>query len=101
MRHRHTPVAGTAFRPGASSRIPFAACRRRFIGTGSLWLWQDKREPKGGGMNTRAEPASKTLAVNGLRLHYLEWGKPGALPVICVHGYTSSAQAFNALARHL
>jgi len=52
-------------------------------------------------MSTRAEPGSKTLTVNGLGLHYLEWGRPGALPVLCVHGYTSSAQAFNALARHL
>jgi esterase len=38
--------------------------------------------------------------VNGLCLHYLDWGNAGAPPVICVHGYTSSAQAFNALARH-
>ena len=52
-------------------------------------------------MSERQEPVSKTLTANGLRLHYLEWGRPGALPVICVHGYTSSAQAFNALARHL
>jgi pimeloyl-ACP methyl ester carboxylesterase len=52
-------------------------------------------------MTARPEPASKTLTVNGLNLHYLDWGKPGALPVVCVHGYTSSAQAFNALARHL
>lgn len=52
-------------------------------------------------MTDRAQPLSKSLTANGLRLHYLEWGRPGALPVICVHGYTSSAQSFNALARHL
>lgn len=52
-------------------------------------------------MTDRPQPASKTLAANGLRLHYLEWGDPQALPVICVHGYTSSAEAFNALARRL
>ena len=52
-------------------------------------------------MTTLSQPTSKTLNANGLRLHYLEWGKPGALPVICVHGYTSSAEAFNALARRL
>jgi pimeloyl-ACP methyl ester carboxylesterase len=40
------------------------------------------------------------LTVNGLRLHYLDWGKAGASPVVCVHGFTSSAQSFNALARH-
>jgi esterase len=52
-------------------------------------------------MTTLSQPTEKTLDANGLRLHYLEWGKPGALPVICVHGYTSSAEAFNALARRL
>lgn len=52
-------------------------------------------------MDTTIEPASKTLRANGLELHYLEWGKPNAPPIVCVHGFTSSAQAFNALARHL
>src|SRR5579872_4232368 len=52
-------------------------------------------------MSERGTPVSRTLTVNGLRLHYLEWGRPAALPVICVHGYTSSAQSFSALARHL
>jgi esterase len=50
-------------------------------------------------MTTRLEPVSQALDVNGLRVHYLDWGNPGAPPVVCVHGYTSSAQAFNALAR--
>jgi pimeloyl-ACP methyl ester carboxylesterase len=52
-------------------------------------------------MTVTTEPSSRSLSANGLSLHYLEWGRPGALPVVCVHGYTSSAQAFNALARHL
>jgi pimeloyl-ACP methyl ester carboxylesterase len=51
-------------------------------------------------MATPTQPESKTLKVNDLALHYLEWGKPEAPPIVCVHGYTSSAQAFNALARH-
>ena len=46
------------------------------------------------------QPTSKSLTVNGLRVHYLDWGDAGASPVVCVHGYTSSAQAFNAPARH-
>jgi len=50
-------------------------------------------------MTTPLEPTSQTLDVNGLRVHYLDWSNPGAPPVVCVHGYTSSAQAFNALAR--
>jgi esterase len=49
----------------------------------------------------RTKPLSKTLRVNDLALHYLEWGKTDAPPIVCVHGYTGSADAFNALARHL
>jgi len=52
-------------------------------------------------MTTPSQPTSKFVTVNGLRLHYLDWGNVGAPPVVCVHGYTSSAQAFNALARQL
>lgn len=51
-------------------------------------------------MSTRLQPADKTVTVNGLRIHYLEWGAANAPPVVCVHGYTGSADAFNALARH-
>jgi pimeloyl-ACP methyl ester carboxylesterase len=47
------------------------------------------------------QPKSEFLSVRGLQLHYLDWGNHGAPPVVCVHGYTSSAQAFNAPARHL
>jgi pimeloyl-ACP methyl ester carboxylesterase len=43
---------------------------------------------------------SRFVTVNGLRLHYLDWGQAAAPPVVCVHGYTSSAQAFSAPARH-
>jgi pimeloyl-ACP methyl ester carboxylesterase len=52
-------------------------------------------------MTTRPQPTAKSLTVNGLRLNYLEWGRAEAPAVVCVHGYTSSAQAFNGLARHL
>lgn len=52
-------------------------------------------------MATLAQPHSAFLTVNGLRLHYLDWGNAGAPPVVCLHGYTSSADAFNALARQL
>jgi pimeloyl-ACP methyl ester carboxylesterase len=52
-------------------------------------------------MATPTIPLSKTLTVNGLALHYLEWGALDAPPIVCVHGYTGSADAFNALARHL
>ena len=52
-------------------------------------------------MATLTEPQSHTLTVNDLTLHYLEWGEADAPPIVCVHGYTGSADAFNALARHL
>src|SRR5215475_6716870 len=51
-------------------------------------------------MATLPQPQSKFLTVNGLRVHYLDWDHPSAPPVVCVHGYTSSAQAFNPPARH-
>ena len=48
-------------------------------------------------MTTTLQPTSMFLTVNELRLHYLDWGRAGAPPIVCVHGYTSSAEAFNAL----
>jgi pimeloyl-ACP methyl ester carboxylesterase len=48
---------------------------------------------------TLVEPTSQQVTVNGLRVHYLEWGHAEAPAMVCVHGYTSSAQAFNAPAR--
>jgi pimeloyl-ACP methyl ester carboxylesterase len=52
-------------------------------------------------MTTLTQPLSKNLRVNGLAVHYLEWGEADAPAIVCVHGYTGSADAFNALARHL
>jgi pimeloyl-ACP methyl ester carboxylesterase len=52
-------------------------------------------------MTIPMQPLSKTLRVNDLALHYLEWGEADAPPIVCVHGYTGSADAFNALTRHL
>ena len=45
------------------------------------------------------EAKSEFLSVDGVRLHYLDRGNGGAPPVVCVHGYASSAQAFSAPAR--
>ena len=52
-------------------------------------------------MTEGVQPTSTFLTINNLQLHYLEWGCHGMPVVVCVHGYTSSAQAFNALARRL
>ena len=45
-------------------------------------------------MATQLEPKSQAISVNGLRLHYLERGDSAAPALVCVHGYTGSAQAF-------
>jgi len=50
-------------------------------------------------MSTTVQAESRYLTVNGLRLHHLDWGNPSAPPLVFVHGYTSSAQAFNVPAR--
>ena len=42
---------------------------------------------------------TSTLAINGLQVRCVEWGRADAPPVVCVHGYTSSGEAFNAVAR--
>lgn len=52
-------------------------------------------------MTTVAQPKSHFRTVNALRLHYFDWGNAGAPPLLWVHGYTSSAEAFHAPARHL
>jgi pimeloyl-ACP methyl ester carboxylesterase len=49
---------------------------------------------------TLRQPTSKRYTANGLDLHYLDWGNEGADPIVCVHGYTGSAVAFNGMARH-
>jgi pimeloyl-ACP methyl ester carboxylesterase len=34
------------------------------------------------------------LTINGLRLRYLEWGDPNAPPMLLLHGFSSTAQAW-------
>jgi pimeloyl-ACP methyl ester carboxylesterase len=52
-------------------------------------------------MTGTLQPRDEFLNVNELRLHYLDWGAGDRPAVVCVHGYTGSAQAFNALARRV
>ena len=47
-----------------------------------------------------AQPTSERVTIGGLQLHYLDWGNAAAPPLVCVHGYTGSADAFNGFARH-
>jgi esterase len=36
----------------------------------------------------------RTLTVNGLRLRVLEWGDPSSPPILLLHGYSSTAEAW-------
>ncbi len=46
-------------------------------------------------------PQSKFAKVNGIRMHYLEWGEPGAPDVLLVHGWTSWAQSWSYVAKQI
>lgn len=50
-------------------------------------------------MTTTVTPTSHFVDVNGLRLHYLDWGNPGAPTVVCVHGFRGNAHSFDGMAR--
>ena len=52
-------------------------------------------------MTTETTQATdRFVRVGDLNLHYLEWGEPGAPPVVMVHGLTGNAHAFDSLAAH-
>lgn len=45
-----------------------------------------------------APPTDKYLTVNGLRLHYLDWGNPDKPPFVMIHGIARVAHTFDHLA---
>src|SRR5688500_10426010 len=47
-----------------------------------------------------AAPADRYADVNGIRIHYLEWGDAGAQPLVLLHGIARCAHAFDHLAPH-
>ncbi|HLG58803.1 MAG TPA: alpha/beta hydrolase [Vicinamibacterales bacterium] len=47
-----------------------------------------------------AVPADKFVTSNGLRIHYVDWGNPGAPPLILIHGLDRVARTFDHLATH-
>lgn len=51
-------------------------------------------------MSPSTSPVSRFVTVNGLRLHYLDWGNAAAPPLVCVHGFRGNAHAFDGPARH-
>lgn len=40
------------------------------------------------------EPREKDINVNGLPIHYREWGKPAGEPIVLVHGFLDQAQSW-------
>ena len=52
----------------------------------------------GGGAD--AAPADRKVTVNGLDIHYLDWGSADKPPLILLHGIARQAHAFDHLAPH-
>ena len=52
-------------------------------------------------MTTGKQPEDKFVNVNGLNLHYLDWGGPADRPLLLLHGLTSNAHSWDFFARHL
>lgn len=47
-----------------------------------------------------SEPADRFVNVNGLRIHYVDWGTAGRQPLIMLHGLDRVARTFDHLATH-
>lgn len=45
----------------------------------------------------RLRPLDRSLTVNGLRLHILDWGGEGRTPLLLLHGFTGHAHAWDTL----
>jgi len=48
--------------------------------------------------SSTALPADRFLDVNGLRMHYVDWGGEGKPPLVMVHGLDRNARTFDHLA---
>jgi esterase len=49
---------------------------------------------------TQAPSNDRFITVNGLRIHYLEWGSPDKPPLIMLHGIARVAHTFDHIAPH-
>jgi pimeloyl-ACP methyl ester carboxylesterase len=47
-----------------------------------------------------ASPTDRFVTVNGLRIHYVDWGSSGAPPLILIHGLDRVARTFDHVAPH-
>lgn len=52
-------------------------------------------------MIAEARPTSKHIVVNGMRLHYLEWGEPRNPTIVMLHGVAQQAHSWDFVARDL
>lgn len=52
-------------------------------------------------MASAAQCVGKFITVNGLQIHYLDWGNSGKQPLILLHGIARMAHAFDHVAPHL
>ena len=50
--------------------------------------------------SAQQQPADRFATVNGLRIHYLDWGTAGRQPLILLHGIARLARTFDHLAPH-
>lgn len=50
---------------------------------------------------SRTERRDRLLDVEGLEIHYSDWGDPTGPAVVCVHGFSRNGRAFDTLARAL
>jgi pimeloyl-ACP methyl ester carboxylesterase len=50
-------------------------------------------------MVTTTEVQDRTIELNGLRFHYLDWGNAAAQPLIALHGFTSHAHSWDTFSR--
>ena len=46
------------------------------------------------------QPADRFVTINGLRIHYLDWGSPDKPPMIMLHGIGRVAHTFDYIAPH-
>ena len=46
-------------------------------------------------------PSSQFVTVNGVKLHYLDFGNAERAPLLCIHGLSGNAHNLDGLAPHL
>jgi esterase len=48
-----------------------------------------------------SQPQDKFIIANGLKLHYLDWGNPDAVPIVLLHGLCGNARYWDFFARNV